>query len=71
MTNGRAGVPPGWQVAGKTGTGDYGAANHVAILPVLAVLSASGEHDAKPDNALFVEVARTITTALAPPGGGG
>jgi len=74
----RAGVPQGWQVGDKTGTGDYASANDVAIIwppssppLVLAVLSASDKPDAKPDNALFVEVARLVTTALGPASGGG
>ena len=74
----RAGVPQGWQVGDKTGTGDYAAANDVAILwppssppLVLAVLTASDEADARPDNALFPEVARIVIAALGPTGAGG
>ncbi|MGI5128340.1 class A beta-lactamase [Pseudonocardia sp. CA-107938] len=74
----RAGVPQGWQVGDKTGTGDHAAANDVAVLwppnappLVLAVLSASDRSAAKPDNALFGEVARIVTSALGPASGGG
>lgn len=74
----RAGVPQGWQVGDKTGTGDHGSANDVAIIwpphgppLVLAVLSGADEPDAKPDNALFVEVARIVTAALGQRAAGG
>jgi beta-lactamase class A len=73
----RAGVLQGWQVGDKTGTGDYGSAADVAIIwppsgppLVLAVLSAADRADAKPDNALFAEVARIVTRALGPAVGG-
>ena len=74
----RAGVPAGWTVGDKTGTGDHAAANDVAILwppgeppIVLAVLSVTDRPDAKPDNALFPEVTRLVLASLRSGVGGG
>jgi len=50
----RAGVPLGWVVADKTGTGDYGIANDIGVLwsptckpIVLAIYTARNKQDAK------------------------
>jgi beta-lactamase class A len=68
----RAGVPAGWRVGDKTGTGDYAAANDVAILwpptgaPIaLAVLTSRATADATVDNALLSEAAAVVAEALA------
>lgn len=67
----RAGLPPGWTVADKTGTGDYGSANDVGVVfgpngerLVLAVMTRTRSDDPKasPAEALIAE-----TTALAVP----
>ncbi|MFH8657516.1 class A beta-lactamase [Streptomyces afghaniensis] len=65
----RAGLPKGWQVADKTGTGNYGRANDIAIVRpprtaplVLAVMTDRPGYDAEPSDALIAEAtARTIT----------
>jgi beta-lactamase class A len=69
----RAGVPAGWRVGDKTGTGDYASANAVAILwpptgaPIaLAVLTSRATQDAKVDNALIAEAAAVAAEALGP-----
>lgn len=67
----RAGLPAGWRVADKTGTGDYGTINDVAILyppsgaPIaLATLSSKAQPDAKADNALLAGAATVVAEAL-------
>ncbi|MFJ2770871.1 class A beta-lactamase [Streptomyces sp. NPDC087300] len=67
----RAGVPKGWTVAEKTGTGRYGRANDVGIIwpktgapLVLAVMSDRPERDARPVDALIAEATEEIVTAL-------
>ncbi|MET9759335.1 class A beta-lactamase [Streptomyces sp. NPDC006372] len=65
----RAGLPKGWKVADKTGTGNYGRANDIAIIHpprgeplVLAVMTDRPGYDAEPSDALIAEAtARTIT----------
>ncbi|KZM75698.1 class A beta-lactamase [Nocardia terpenica] len=67
----RGAVPGSWQVAHKTGTGDYGRANDVAIIYppstpplVLAIMSdISNDYNAQPSDQLIAEAAtRTLTT---------
>ncbi|MCZ7438786.1 class A beta-lactamase [Micromonospora sp. WMMC241] len=65
----RAGVPDGWVVGDKTGSGGYGTRNDIAVIwppdrapIVLAVLSSRDEKDAEYDNAL---IARATEVALA------
>ncbi|MET7470849.1 class A beta-lactamase [Micromonospora sp. NPDC005222] len=67
----RAGVPDGWQVADKSGTGGYGTRNDIAVVwppgrapIVLAVLSSRDSRDAKPDDALVAQAAKVAVTAL-------
>lgn len=69
----RAGLPPDWQTADKTGSGDYGSANDVAITwtpsgepIVISVLSTKPEKDAKYDNAVVADTARAVVEALTP-----
>ncbi|MGV9766897.1 class A beta-lactamase [Micromonospora tulbaghiae] len=67
----RAGVPAGWQVADKSGTGGYGTRNDIAVVwppdrapIVLAVMSSRDSRDAKPDDALVAQAAQAAVTAL-------
>ncbi len=68
----RAGLPPSWGIGDKTGTGDYGTANTIAILrpplggPLLASVyytQSSGSMDAR--NAIHKQVAEIIVEAFA------
>lgn len=63
----RAGVPAGWIVGDKTGGGDYGANNDVAVLwppgkppVVLALYMTQREKDAKPKNEVLAEATRVV-----------
>jgi beta-lactamase class A len=67
----RAGLPAGWRVGDKTGTGSYGTANDVAVgwppgaAPiVLAVLTSRATEDAEPVNALLAEAAAVVAQEL-------
>jgi beta-lactamase class A len=67
----RAGLPAGWRVAEKTGTGAYGTTNDVGITwppgrapIVLAVLSTKPDADAATDEALLAEAARLLAAHL-------
>ena len=67
----RAGMPPGWRVGDKTGTGSYGTANDVAILwppdgaPIaLAVLTSRAAEDATRDYALLAQAAAVVAQEL-------
>ncbi|MEV0156475.1 class A beta-lactamase [Micromonospora sp. NPDC050686] len=67
----RAGVPAGWQVADKSGTGGYGTRNDIAVVwppnaapIVLAVLSTHAGRDAEPDDALVARAAEVTLAAL-------
>ncbi|WP_158895037.1 class A beta-lactamase [Amycolatopsis anabasis] len=67
----RAGVPQGWTVADKTGTGDYGTLNDIAVVwppksapLVIAVMSSKAAKDAKYDQALLAEAAAYVVAAL-------
>lgn len=69
----RAGLPNGWVVADKTGTGDYAAANNIGVAwttrrtpIVLAVLSSKPAKDAPADDALIADAARVLAQTLAP-----
>jgi len=68
----RAGLPAGWRVGDKTGTGSYATANDVGVAwppgaapIVLAVLSSRAAEDAEPDDALLAEAARVVAEELA------
>ncbi|MCP9977219.1 class A beta-lactamase [Actinomadura madurae] len=68
----RAGLPGGWKAAEKTGTGDYGRANDIAVVwppgaapLVVAVLSDRPGRDARPDDALIAAATRRIVADLA------
>ncbi len=67
----RAGVPQGWRVADKTGTGDYGTLNDIGVVwppnrkpLVIAIMSSKATADAKYDEALIAEAAAYVTTTL-------
>lgn len=67
----RAGVPAGWTVADKTGSGDYGARNDIAVLwpphgapIVLAVLSSRPGKDAASADALIADATKLALQQL-------
>jgi beta-lactamase class A len=69
----RAGVPAGWRVGDKTGTGDFGTANDVAVLwppdrapLVLAVYTTQAAKDATPRSDVIAAAARIALETLAP-----
>ncbi|MFD5227875.1 class A beta-lactamase [Streptomyces qaidamensis] len=71
----RAGLPGDWKVADKTGTGDYGRANDIAVVHpprteplVLAVMTDRPGRDAEPSDALIAEATRRAVAALRLPG---
>lgn len=68
----RAGLPSAWRAGDKTGTGDHGAVNDVAIVwppgraPILiAVLLSGSARPAAALEAAHAKVARTVVAALA------
>ena len=68
----RAGVPGGWRIADKTGSGDHGTTNDVAVLwppdaaPVLTASYLTGSSIApEARNAIHAAVARAVVGALA------
>ncbi|AFU01388.1 class A beta-lactamase [Nocardia brasiliensis] len=68
----RAGVPQGWKVADKTGTGDFGTLNDIAIVwppdrapLVISLMSSKATADAEYDQALLAEAAAYVVSALA------
>ncbi|MBV8840947.1 MAG: serine hydrolase, partial [Alphaproteobacteria bacterium] len=67
----RAGVPNGWQVGDKTGSGERGTANDVGIIrppqraPVLVAVYLTGSpQSAEQRNAVITAVGRLIAAAL-------
>jgi beta-lactamase class A len=67
----RAGMPAGWRVGDKTGTGSYGTTNDVAVLwppdaaPIaVAVLTSRSTEDATRDNALLAQAAAVVAQEL-------
>ncbi|MFD4819558.1 class A beta-lactamase [Peribacillus butanolivorans] len=67
----RAGVPKGWVVADKTGSGSYGTRNDIAIIwpskgdpIVLAVLSSRDKKDADYNDELIAEATKEVIKAL-------
>jgi beta-lactamase class A len=67
----RAAVPPGWQVADKTGTGDYGSANDIAVIYppgrppiVLAIYTRQSTKDADARSDIVVEAAKIALRTL-------
>jgi beta-lactamase class A len=67
----RAGVPADWQVGDKTGTGDYGTANDLALLwpprrapVVVAIYTTQGQKDTKVRNDAIASAARIVVDWL-------
>ncbi|MER7334148.1 MULTISPECIES: class A beta-lactamase [unclassified Micromonospora] len=67
----RAGVPDGWTVADKTGTGDYGTLNDIAVVwppgsapLVVSIMSSKATRDAEYDQALIAEAAAYAVATL-------
>lgn len=67
----RAGVPADWQVGDKTGTGDYGTANDLAVLwpprrapVVVAIYTTQSDKDAKARNDVIALAARIVVDWL-------
>lgn len=67
----RAGVPDGWVVADKTGSGAFGTRNDIAVVRppggapiVLALLSDRATEDADSQDALLAEATRVVVDAL-------
>jgi beta-lactamase class A len=69
----RAGLPPGWSTADKTGTGDYGSTNDIGIAygpdgqrVLLSVMTRSSSPDpgANPLQALIADVTRAVLPRL-------
>ncbi|MFG3621448.1 class A beta-lactamase [Nocardia sp. NPDC047654] len=67
----RAGTPQGWKVADKTGTGDYGTLNDIAVVwppdaapLVVAIMSSKATRDAAYDQALLAEAAAYVMDTL-------
>lgn len=67
----RAGMPEGWVVADKTGTGDYGTANDFAVVwppsgdpLVIGIMSSMDAEDAEYDQALLAEAAKYAAETL-------
>ncbi|MHA6624416.1 class A beta-lactamase [Pseudonocardia sichuanensis] len=67
----RAAVPRGWTVADKTGTGDYGTLNDIAIVwppdrapLVVSVMSSKAAQDAPYDQAVIAEAAAFVMSTL-------
>jgi beta-lactamase class A len=68
-----AGLPGGWKLGDKTGSGSYGTTNDIGVAwtgegtpVVLAVLSTKPAQDAPWDDALIAETARLLARTLAP-----
>ncbi|MCO8276229.1 class A beta-lactamase [Actinoplanes sp. TRM 88003] len=67
----RAGVPSGWTVGDKTGSGGYGTRNDIAVVwpptgdpLVVAIQSDRGEPDASSDDALIAEATKIVVSGL-------
>jgi beta-lactamase class A len=67
----RAGVPRGWKVGDKSGTGGYGSRNDIAVIwpprrrpIVLAILSTQPRKDASPSDDLVAAATRVAVAAL-------
>lgn len=67
----RAGLPRGWTVADKTGTGDYGTLNDIALVwpsgsapLVISIMSSKPGKDARYDEALIARAAAYVAATL-------
>ena len=68
----RSVLPQGWAMANKTGTGDYGTLNDIAILfppnaapLVLAIMSSKATKDAEYNEAVIAEAAAYVVASVA------
>ncbi len=68
----RAGVPIGWVVADKTGSGDYGIANDIGVMwsplckpIVLAIYMVGNQQDAKSRDDIVASVTKTVLDEFA------
>jgi beta-lactamase class A len=68
----RAGLPRGWTAADKTGSGDYGTANDIAVVwppnspPLLiSIMSSKPAKDAEYDEALIAHATRYVVATLS------
>lgn len=68
----QAGIPEGWKLAHKTGTGDYGRANDIAIVwppgtapIVMAIMSDRPGYHTPPVDALLVAATKLLVPALS------
>ncbi|SNR84944.1 class A beta-lactamase [Actinomadura mexicana] len=68
----KAGLPEGWRTASKTGTGDYGRANDIAVVwpprgaPLMvAVMSDRPGYDTPPKNALIAQATELVVSDLS------
>jgi beta-lactamase class A len=69
----RAGVPAGWKVGDKTGTGDFGTTNDVAVIwpkgrppVVLAIYYTQAMKGAKSRSDVLADATRIVLSAIAP-----
>jgi beta-lactamase class A len=67
----RAGVPAGWKVGDKTGNGDYGTRNDIAIVwpptgspLVISLLSTRRTQNATSEDALLADATKAAVSAL-------
>jgi beta-lactamase class A len=67
----RAGAPKGWEVGDKSGAGDYGTRNDIAIIwppnrdpIIIAILSSRDTEDATYDNELIAKAAKVALNAF-------
>lgn len=67
----RAGLPPGWRLADKTGSGSYGSSNDVGVAwspsgdpVVIAALTRRDEQDAETDPAVLADIAAHVAKRL-------
>lgn len=72
----RAGLPPGWAIASKTGTSDHGSTNDVGVVwpaqgaPIVVAAFVRGSRAAHAQReAALAEVARLVAGTAAPPAG--
>jgi beta-lactamase class A len=71
----RAGLPPGWKVGDKTGRGNYGTTNDIAIIwppnrrPILVAAYLTETTSAPPArDAMLADVARIVAASIPDPG---
>jgi len=68
----KAGLPPGWTIADKTGTGSYGTTNDIAVVwpprgappLVIAMMSAKDTENASGDDDLLAQAAAHVVATL-------